>query len=136
MNRARHTTRTEPSCGRPLTFLWGACLSLAVSACCASGTAEPVSPAPSVPAPTPVVTVPRDVSETESDRSITEQIRRRYGEDYEVSAVAAGVGIATVRGVVTLSGAVETDRQRTVMAGHARSTDGVARVEDLIVVVP
>ena len=136
MNRARHDVRYEQIRGNALSSAGWMWLSLAVSGCCSSGSTEAASPAPMVREPTPGVILPRDASETESDRSITEQIRRRYGEDYEVSGVAAGVGIATVRGVVTLTGRVETDRQRTVMAGHARAIDGVARVEDQIVVAP
>lgn len=108
---------------------------VAVGGCCTPGPSEATPPSPTAAEP-PVVPAARDVSETASDQVVTEQIRRRFREDFEVARVAVDVGITTVRGVVTLTGRVETDRQRAVMAAHARATEGVSRVDDQIVVLP
>jgi osmotically-inducible protein OsmY len=99
--------------------------------------AEQPSPPPAVAVPAPVaVPPPHDVSATESDRVITERLRAVFGEDYEIAPAQLTVAIATVQGVVTLTGRVETDRQRTVMVGHARATEGVTSVDNQIVLAP
>ena len=90
-----------------------------------------------VAAPPPVVApAPRDVSATESDRVITERLRTVFGEDYEIAPARLTVAIATAQGVVTLTGHVETERQRTVMVGHARATEGVTSVDNQITIAP
>ena len=100
---------------------------LALSACCTHAPSE-VSPSPTVVA----APAPQDVSETASDRVVTERIRTLFREDFEIARVQADVGIATRESAVTLTGRVETDRQRLVMAAHARATEGVTRVDDQI----
>ncbi len=113
-----------------------------LSACSMQGPADEPAPRPAaVAAPvavsTPVaVPAPHDVSETASDRVITERLRAVFGEDYEIAPTQPAVGIATARGVVTLTGRVETDRQRSVMAGHARATEGVTSVDNQILLAP
>lgn len=112
---------------------WLLPLVLALSGCCTQGPEETsagpaVVAAPAAPA--------HDESESESDRIVTERIRTVFREDSEIAGVAPRVGIATRRGVVTLTGSVETDRQRRVMAAHARATDGAASVDDQLQLVP
>ena len=104
---------------------------LAVSACC-----TPAAPQASA-APTVVAALaPHDESETESDRVVTERVRTLFHQDFEIQSVSPRVAIATRHGIVTLTGNVDTDRQRLVMGGHARATDGVTSVDNRIALAP
>jgi osmotically-inducible protein OsmY len=108
---------------------------LALSGCCTPGPSEGSPPTTVAPVPS-AVPAPHDVSETAGDRVVTDRIRALFREDYEIATVEGDVAIATRQGVVTLTGRVHTDRQRVVMAGHARATDDVTSVEDDITLAP
>jgi hypothetical protein len=106
--------------------------SLALAGCCTPA-APSAPPPPSSAAST--ATLP-DTSQTASDRVITERLRTVFGEDFEIASVESEVRIATAQSVVTLTGTVRTERQRRVMAAHARATEGVTTVDDQIVLAP
>jgi osmotically-inducible protein OsmY len=63
-----------------------------------------------------------------SDAWVTAKIRAKYFLDDDVKAM--NVEVATQDGVVTLTGAVETDSARRQAVALARNTDGVRTVED------
>ena len=48
----------------------------------------------------------------------------------DISMAGKNVKIITVDGVVTLRGAVKTEREKTEIAGVARKVDGVKRVDN------
>lgn len=79
---------------------------------------------------------PRDVSETPSDLVVTQRIRTMFEEDSELAHVQRQVVITTAQHVVTLTGNVATDRQRLVMAAHARATEGVEHLDNQIQLAP
>lgn len=79
---------------------------------------------------------PRDFSETPSDLVVTERIRTMFVEDSELAHVQRRVVISTAQHTVTLTGSVATDRQRMVMAAHARATEGVQHLDNQIALAP
>lgn len=77
-----------------------------------------------------------DQSESPGDYEITRLIRVAVVADDSLSFSALNVVIVTQAGVVTLRGDVGTDAERQAIYTHARSVDGVSRVENLIAVSP
>jgi hyperosmotically inducible periplasmic protein len=76
----------------------------------------------------------RDVDYNSPDGLITAKIKLKQLADPEASA--AGVDVDTVGGVVTLSGKVETDKQKAASERVAKTVDGVKSVNNQIQVVP
>jgi len=79
---------------------------------------------------------PADTSDTPADLVITDRIRTLFVEDSELAQVQSHVLIATAAHEVTLTGSVATDRQRLVMAAHARATEGVSHLDNQIALAP
>ncbi len=73
---------------------------------------------------------PMDQGGTESDRTITQEIRKAVTDRDELSTNARNVKIITVDGVVTLRGPVKSETEKTTVASLARRTTGVKRVDD------
>jgi hyperosmotically inducible periplasmic protein len=63
---------------------------------------------------------------TVNDNAIYDNVRIRLASDAEVKGGALGVEVK--EGVVTLSGAVDTDRQKSKAAKLAKKVKGVKRV--------
>ena len=73
---------------------------------------------------------PTDQGGSTSDRTITQDIRRAVVGDDALSVNAKNVKIITIDGVVTLRGPVKSPDEKTKIAGIARTTHGVKRVDD------
>lgn len=119
---------------RRLLLLLSASLFLALGACSFGAPHEP-QPSTAASAGTGEPR-PADTSDTPADRVITDRIRTLFVEDSELSHVESRVVIATAAHVVTLTGSVATDRQRLVMAAHARATEGVSHLDNQITLAP
>lgn len=63
-----------------------------------------------------------------SDKEITTKIKIKLIEDSELKALS--IDVDTVNGVVTLTGVVESERQRIKALEHAKSISGVKKVID------
>jgi hyperosmotically inducible protein len=73
---------------------------------------------------------PGDQSETEADRTLTQQIRRAVVADDSLSTTAKNVKIITVDGVVTLRGPVNSPHEKEVIAAKAQQIAGVNKVDN------
>jgi osmotically-inducible protein OsmY len=71
-----------------------------------------------------------------TDEGITLAIRRALVADDSLGIRARNTTIVTRRGVVTLRGSVEDTGERSTIERHARSVEGVARVDNRIAVRP
>lgn len=71
-----------------------------------------------------------DQAENETDRTITQQIRKEVVGADAISTDGKNVKIITVDGVVTLRGPVKTAEERKEIAGFAQKVDGVKRVDN------
>jgi len=93
--------------------------------------------APPVPSPDgrPAARVPPPSAQPAepSDDEIVDEIRRLVKEDKSLSTAAQQCDIAVVRGVVTLSGAVDTRAESVSIENKASSVAGVVRVENALV---
>ncbi len=63
-----------------------------------------------------------------SDKEITAKIKLKLIEDPELKALS--IDVDTVNGVVTLTGVVDSERQRVKVLEHAKSVSGVKKVID------
>jgi hyperosmotically inducible protein len=73
---------------------------------------------------------PGDQSESEADRTLTQQIRRAVVADDSLSTTAKNVKIITVDGVVTLRGPVNSPREKEVIAAKAQEIAGATKVDN------
>jgi len=74
---------------------------------------------------------PGDQGTTESDRNITQQVRKSLvSNDNGYSVTAQNVKIITVNGKVTLRGPVKTDAEKTGIVSLAKNIAGQDNVED------
>jgi osmotically-inducible protein OsmY len=73
---------------------------------------------------------PGDQSESEADRTLTQQIRRSVVADDSLSTTAKNVKIITVDGMVTLRGPVNSPREKEVIAAKAVEIAGAAKVDN------
>jgi len=71
-----------------------------------------------------------DQSESEADRSITQQIRKAVVADSTLSTKAKNCTIVTIGGVVTLRGSVDTEVERLAIGSKADGVSGVRRVQN------
>lgn len=71
-----------------------------------------------------------DQSENETDRTITQNIRRALMDDDSLSTNAKNIKIITINGVVTLRGPVNTDREKNEIAKKAKAVNGVKSVDN------
>lgn len=73
---------------------------------------------------------PGDQSESEADRSVTQQIRRAVVADDSLSIMAKNVKIITADGVVTLRGPVQSPHEKEVIEAKARQFAGINQVDN------
>jgi hyperosmotically inducible protein len=75
---------------------------------------------------------PGDQGGSETDRTITQQIRKDVVGDDALSVSGKNVKIVTVDGVVTLRGPVATAQEKAQIAQLVHKVDGVKRVDNQI----
>jgi osmotically-inducible protein OsmY len=75
---------------------------------------------------------PMDQSESEGDRTITQNIRKSIVDNDQLSTNAKNVKVITVDGMVTLRGPVKSDAEKSTIASVAQKTPGVKKVENLL----
>jgi osmotically-inducible protein OsmY len=68
------------------------------------------------------------------DATISAKVKTRMAGDAETSAIK--IGVTTVKGVVTLSGVVPTEREKTKAEQIARGTEGVTQVVNNVTIDP
>jgi hyperosmotically inducible periplasmic protein len=108
-----------------------------------AGTAYSTEGTPPPPAPTApdntgrnvrdrggVTRTPGDQSESEADRTVTQQIRRAVVSDDSLSTMAKNVKIITAEGVVTLRGPVENPNEKEAIEAKARQLAGMNKVDN------
>lgn len=78
---------------------------------------------------------PSDQSENEIDRSITQKIRQSLMDDDSLSTNAKNIKIITMNGVVTLRGAVNSDREKMEIGRKARSLPGVRNIDNQLEII-
>ena len=71
-----------------------------------------------------------DQSESEADRTISQNIRQAVVADDSVSTNGKNVKIITAEGVVTLRGPVKSEQEKTNIAAKAQQIAGVKRVDN------
>jgi osmotically-inducible protein OsmY len=71
-----------------------------------------------------------DQSESEADRTITQNIRQAVVADESLSTNAKNVKIITVDGAVTLRGPVKSEKEKADIANKAKQIAGVKRVDN------
>jgi hypothetical protein len=67
---------------------------------------------------------PGDQSESEADRTLTQQIRKAVVDDESLSTLAKNVKIITVNGVVTLRGPVQNPQEKQIIEAKAQQVVG------------
>lgn len=73
---------------------------------------------------------PSDQSESQMDRTITQQIRRTIMADDSLSMNAKNIKIITINGVVTLRGPVANSQEKDNIARKVQNLPGVTRVDN------
>jgi hyperosmotically inducible protein len=68
------------------------------------------------------------------DATVSAKVKTRLAGDAETSAIK--IGVTTVKGVVTLSGEVPTEREKAKAEQVARETEGVTQVVNNITIDP
>ena len=71
-----------------------------------------------------------DQSESEADRTISQNIRQAVGADDSVSTNGKNVKIVTVDGTVTLRGPVKSEKEKTNIGAKAQQVAGVKSVDN------
>jgi hyperosmotically inducible periplasmic protein len=77
-----------------------------------------------------VTMTPGDQSESEADRTVTQQIRRAVVADDSLSTMAKNVKIITTDGVVTLRGPVQSAHEKEAIETKARQFAGINQVDN------
>lgn len=77
-----------------------------------------------------------DQGNSDGDIAITQAIRSAVSRDDSLSMSARNVAIITVDSVVTLRGNVNSAVERSTVERHAAEVDGVARIDNELVVDP
>ena len=73
---------------------------------------------------------PGDQSESETDRTLTQQIRKAVVADDSLSTMAKNIKIITVDGVVTLRGPVQSPQEREAIQAKAQQIAGIDRIDN------
>lgn len=73
---------------------------------------------------------PGDQSESEADRTITQNVRQAVTADDSISTNGKNVKIVTVDGTVTLRGPVKSEQEKTNIAAKAQQIAGVKKVDN------
>jgi hyperosmotically inducible protein len=71
-----------------------------------------------------------DQSESESDRTISQNIRQAITADDSLSTNGKNVKIITIDGTVTLRGPVKSDKEKSAIAAKAQQIAGVKNVDN------
>jgi len=71
-----------------------------------------------------------DQSESETDRTITQNVRQAVTADDSISTNGKNVKIITVDGTVTLRGPVKSEQEKTNIAAKAQQIAGVKKVDN------
>jgi hyperosmotically inducible periplasmic protein len=71
-----------------------------------------------------------DQSESEADRTISQNIRQAVTADDSISTNGKNVKIITVDGTVTLRGPVKSEQEKTNIGAKAQQIAGVKRVDN------
>ncbi len=72
--------------------------------------------------------------DVEGDRKITQKVRQMLQDDKQLAAYANTIQVSTINGIVTLNGAVATDKDKTDISDRVKKISGVKRVENLLTV--
>ena len=73
---------------------------------------------------------PGDQSESEADRTITQDVRQAVTADDSISTNGKNVKIITVDDTVTLRGPVKSEQEKTNIAAKAQQIAGVKKVDN------
>jgi hyperosmotically inducible periplasmic protein len=73
---------------------------------------------------------PGDQSESEADRTLTQEIRKAVVADDSLSTMAKNIKIITVDGVVTLRGPVQNPQEKEVIQVKAQQIAGIDRIDN------
>jgi len=73
---------------------------------------------------------PEDQGSSESDRTLTQQIRREIQKEDTFSTNAKNVKVITVNGAVTLRGVVNSQQEKDQLEAKAKQVAGVTRVDN------
>lgn len=73
---------------------------------------------------------PGDQSESEADRTLTQQIRQAVVADDSLSMMAKNIKIITIAGVVTLRGPVQSPREKEKIEAKAQQIAGIDRIDN------
>jgi osmotically-inducible protein OsmY len=76
-----------------------------------------------------------DQSESEADRTLTQQVRQVIVADDSLSTYGKNVKIITVDGVVTLRGPVKSQQEKVNIGSKAQQIAGVKRVDNQLEIV-
>lgn len=108
-----------------------------------AGTADPTERTPAPPAQTApdntgrnvrdrsgATLTPGDQSESQADRTLTQQIRKAVVADKSLSTMAKNIKIITVNGVVTLRGPVKNPHEKQTIEAKAQQIAGVNNIDN------
>jgi osmotically-inducible protein OsmY len=73
---------------------------------------------------------PGDQSESETDRTLTQQIRQAVVADDSLSMLAKNIKIITIDGIVTLRGPVQSPLERERIEAKAQQIAGIDRIDN------
>jgi len=73
---------------------------------------------------------PGDQSESQADRTLTQQIRKAVVADYSLSTTAKNIKIITNNGVVTLRGPVKDSHEREKIEAKAQQFAGTNKIDN------
>ena len=73
---------------------------------------------------------PGDQSESQADRTLTQQIRKAVVADKSLSSMAKNIKIITANGVVTLRGPVKNPQEKQTIEAKAQQIAGMNKVDN------
>jgi hyperosmotically inducible periplasmic protein len=73
---------------------------------------------------------PGDQSESQADRTLTQQVRKAVVADKSLSTMAKNIKIITVNGVVTLRGPVKSPHEKEAIEAKAQQIAGINNVDN------
>jgi hyperosmotically inducible periplasmic protein len=77
-----------------------------------------------------VTLTPGDQSESEADRTLTQQVRKAVVADDSLSTMAKNIKIITIDGVVTLRGPVQNPREKEIIEAKAQQIPGINKIDN------
>ena len=78
---------------------------------------------------------PGDQSESETDRTLTQQVRQAVGADASLSTNAHNIKIITINGVVTLRGPVNSPQEKANIDAKAQQIAGATKVDNQLEII-